>query len=120
MRREQVEQLRVHERLPSKDAEEGVAVPLGVGDGSIQCVEVDGVLLFHIHPATLAAQVAGVDNGKVEERRKIFAAFDAPFEFLHRQRPLDAEVPGELPQATLVSRAEDAGGEGGKHGDSGA
>ena len=113
MRREQVEQLRVHERLAAEDAEEGVAVPLGVGDGAVERVEVDGVLLLHVHPAALAAEVAGVDDREVEERRKILAALDAPLELLDRQHPLHAESSRELRDAPLVSGAQGADGEGG-------
>jgi len=40
---------------------------------------------------------------------------DAALELLGRQHPLHAEVPGELPQATLVGRAQDAAGEFVKH-----
>src|SRR5207249_1697719 len=115
MRREQVQQLRVHERLAAQNPEEGVPVLFGVGDGAIQALQLDGVLLLDIYPAALAAKVAGVDDREIEKRRKIVAAFDAPLEFLHGQNPLHAEVPGKFPQATLVGCAQDAGGEGGEH-----
>ena len=105
---EQIEQLRVHERFAAEDAEERVPVPFGVGDGAIERVQVNGVLLLHIHPAALATEVARVDDGKIEERGEVFAALDAPLELLDRQHPLHAEVPGELPQATLVGCAENA------------
>src|SRR5206468_11921797 len=78
MRREQVQQLRVHERLAAQNPEEGVPVLFGVGDGAIQAVQIDGVLLLDIYPAALAAKVAGVDDREIEKRRKIVAAFDAP------------------------------------------
>src|SRR6185312_14736489 len=81
VRREQVQQLRVHERLATKDAEESVAVLLGVSDRAIQRIEINRVLFLDVHPTALATQVAGVDDRKVKERREIFAAFDAPLEF---------------------------------------
>src|SRR3989449_2091220 len=115
VRGEQVEQLRVHERFAAEDAEERVPVPFGVGDGAIERVQVDGVLLLHIHPAALATEVARVDDGKIEERGEVFAALDAPLELLDRQHPLHAEVPDKLPQATLVGRAQDAAGKSGQH-----
>src|SRR5438552_6415950 len=105
----------MHERLAPQDAEEDVSVPLGVSDGAIERVEIDGVLVLHVHPATLAAQVARVDDGKIEERREIFAAPDAPLELLDRQHPFHPEVPRKLPQAALVSRKQDAGSKGRKH-----
>src|SRR5262249_22797407 len=94
MRCKQVEQLRVHERLASQNAEERVAMALGVGDRAIERAEVNGVLFFHVHPATLTTQVARVDDRDVEKRRKILAALDAPLEFLNRQHSLHPEVPG--------------------------
>src|SRR6185436_18554068 len=80
MSRQQVEQLRMHERLAAKQAEEGVAVSLGVRDGAAQRVQVDGILLLDVDPATLAAQVAGIENGEVKKRRKVFTAAQATFE----------------------------------------
>ena len=41
MRREQIEQLRVHERLAAEDAEERVPVRLRVGDRAVQRLEID-------------------------------------------------------------------------------
>ena len=80
-------------------------MPLGVGDGAIERVQVNGVLLLHVHPTALTAQVAGVDDRDVEKRREILAAFDAPLELLHRQHALHTEVPEKPPDAPLVSGA---------------
>ena len=77
---EEVEQLRVHERLAAEDAEEAVAVGLGVVDEPVQVVEVDLDLgLIDVDPAALAAQIAGVEDGDVEERREIDAVLAAAF-----------------------------------------
>ena len=117
VRREEVEQLRVHERLAAEDAEERVPVRLRVGDGAVQRVEIDlRALGLDIHPAALAAQVAGVQDREVEEGRKIFTALDAALEFLDREQPLHAEIPHELSKQPRVGRAEDAEGELWKHG----
>src|SRR5262249_33536070 len=68
---EEIEELRVHERLAADDAEEDVAHRLGLGDEAVERVERDGLLLGrHVHPAALAAQVAAVDDRNVEKRRK--------------------------------------------------
>ena len=106
MRREQVEQLRVHERFAAQNAEKSVPVPFGIGDGAVQRMEIDAVSLLDIHPAALATQIARIEDGEVKERRKIFAALDAPLELFHRQHPLHAEVPEKLRDAPLVSGAQ--------------
>src|SRR2546429_630101 len=96
----------MHERLSAKDAEESISMTLGVRDGPVERVEINGVLLLDIHPATLAPEVAGVENRDVKERREELAAFDAPLEFLHREHAFEAEIPEELRNAPLVSRAQ--------------
>lgn len=117
MRREEVEQFRVHERLAAEDAEERVPVFFCVSDRAIERVEIDlRALGLHVHPAALAAQVAGVQNREVEEGRKIFAALDAALEFFDREQALHAEIPQELPEQPHIGRAEDAEGELWKHG----
>src|SRR5262249_41584349 len=70
---------------------------------------------FDVHPAALAAQVAGVDDREVEEGRKIFAAAQAALEALDGQHPLHAEIPHELTEQPRIGRAEDAEGEGWEH-----
>jgi len=101
-------------RIPKK----AFAVRLGVGNRAVERVEVDGLALgLHIHPAPLAAQVAGVDDREVKERRKVFAALDPVLEALNREHPLHAEVPHEFPEQPRIGRAEDAEGEGWEHGE---
>ena len=97
VRREQVEQLRVHERLAAENAEVGVAVRLGVADDAIQLVERE--LLRRrgdVHPAALAAQLTARDHRDEQERRKVLAAPAPPLVQLHRAHALDAEVVDEL------------------------
>ena len=56
---EQVEQIRVHEGLAAKDSEEGVSVRLRVANRAIERFEIDlHAVGLHIHPATLAAEIA--------------------------------------------------------------
>jgi hypothetical protein len=92
----------VHERLAAEDAEEGVAVLLRIEDRAVERGEIDGVLRLDVDPATLAAEIAGVENREVEERREVFAAFDAALEFLDGEKALEAEIPRKLPDAPGV------------------
>jgi len=55
-------------------------VPFGVGDGAVERVEFDGVLFLHVHPATLAAEVARVDDRDIKEWREVFTTLDSPLE----------------------------------------
>src|SRR5216117_971787 len=68
MRAQQLEQLRMHEWFAAQDPKEGVPVRFGVGHGALEGLQIDGVLLFHIHPATLATEIARVQDREVEER----------------------------------------------------
>ena len=111
MRCENLQQLRVHERLAADDAEEAVASLLGLGEQPVHRVEVDRLLLRgHIDPTALTAQVATVDDRDVDERRKELAPLHPAFESLNGQHPLEAKVVGELPQQALVSFEEEAFG----------
>ena len=53
-------------------------------------------------PAALAPQVAAVDDGNVKVRWKELTALQTALVALHRTQALDAHVPAELPQQTLV------------------
>ena len=115
--REEVEELRVHEGLAAEDAEEGVPMPLGVVHDLVQLVEVQRLARFiDIDPAALAAEVAGVQDGDVEEGREELALLHALLVQHHRTRPLVAEIPADLRQAKRIDGAQDAGGEGEEHG----
>jgi hypothetical protein len=112
-----IEQLRVHERFAAEQAEEGVAVRLRVADEAIHRIEIEGGALgFDIHPATLAAQVAGVDDRDVEERREVLAVAQPPLEALDGEHPFHPEIPEELPDAFRVGGAQGAKGELREHG----
>ena len=103
VRREQVEQLGVHEGLAAEDAEEGVPVGLGVVDGGVERIEVNGDALGgDIHPAALAAQVAGVQDGEVEKRREELAVLNPLFEELDGADAFVTEVPKKFPEAPRV------------------
>ena len=81
----------MHEGLAAEDAEEAVAVLLGVVHQSVQLVELDRVArrLVHIDPAALAAEVAAVEDGDVEERREILALLHPFLEEFTERAPLN-------------------------------
>src|SRR5262245_36426594 len=97
----------MHERLAAKDAEENVAVSLGVVDETIHRIQIDVLTRrFHINPAALATQVATVNDRDIEERRKVFAATDSLLELLDREHSLDAKIPRKFPEAPHVSGSQ--------------
>src|SRR5258708_7733396 len=98
----------MHERLTTKQTEESVSMFLCIGNGPIERLQIDRVFLSNIHPATLATEVAGVDDGDIEEWGEVFAPFDTALELLHRTHALKPKVPEKLPDAALVSGAERA------------
>ena len=55
-----------------------------------------------IDPAALAAEVAGVDDRDVEERREELAALEPALVLVDGEHALEAHVPGELPEQALV------------------
>src|SRR5207244_7693476 len=93
----------MHEWLAAENAKEGIAVRFRVIDQPVQFVRADHFARrLDIDPATLAAQVARVEDREIKKGRKKFAALDAPFEFFDRPHSLHAKIPRELPQAPLV------------------
>src|SRR6185436_7711405 len=92
----------MHERFPAKYSEKNIPVRLGVIDRSIQQRQINRVLLLHIHPAPLAAQITRIDDREIKERRENLAALEAALEFLHRQHPLEAKVPRKLPDTPEI------------------
>src|SRR5207253_1386907 len=109
---EKIEEFGIHERLAAKDSEKAVAMLFGVVDQIVQSGQIDRFAWrFDIDPATVAAQVATIDNREIKKRRKEFAAFDSPFEALDREHSLNAKIPGEFPNEARVSRAENADSE---------
>ncbi len=116
MLRDQIEQLGMHEGFTAEDAKEAVPVRLGIVDGAVERVEIDGIARrFHIDPATLAAEVATVEDGQVEEGREVSAFLHPLFEEHDRARSLVTEVPGHLGEAFGINGAEDAAAEGKDH-----
>jgi hypothetical protein len=97
----------VHQRLAADDAEEAVPHRLRLADEAVEGVGRDGLLLVgHVHPAALAAEVAGVDDGDVQERREHLAALEPQLVPVDGQGGAEAHVVGELPQEALVGLDE--------------
>ena len=97
MGREQVEQLRMEERLATQNAEVGVPVRLGVVDDPVQLLERHLLRgCGHVHPAPLAAQLTARDDRDEEERREVLPAPPPALVELDRANALDAEVVDEL------------------------
>ena len=115
--REEVEELRVHEGLPAEDAEEGIAAAFGVVHDLVEFIEIERFAWFvHVHPAALAAEVAGIEDGNVEEGREVLALFHALLVQHDGARPLVTEIPADFGQAERIDGLQDAGGEGKEHG----
>jgi hypothetical protein len=69
---EEIEQLRMHERLASEHAKKRIAARLGLIDEAVQISQRQGdPRLVDIDPAPLAAEIAGVEDGDVKEGRKV-------------------------------------------------
>ena len=102
--------------LPAENAEEGIAMFLGVHDEAVEILEGNhGLGRGHIDPAPLAAQVAAIDDGDVEKRRKYFSFFQLALEALHGEHALESEVIGKLPEEPCIHGAHHAIGEGRQH-----
>ena len=97
MRGEDIEELRMQERLAAQDAEVAVAVRLGVADDAIQLFQRELLRRrLDVDPAALAAQLAARDYRDEEERREVLAALAPPLVQLDRAHALDPEVVDEL------------------------
>ena len=85
---------------------------LRFADQLVERVGRDRLLLHaHIDPAALAAEVAGVDDRDVQERREQLAAAQPPLVLVDRQGALEAHVVDELPEQPLVGFEQHALGE---------
>ena len=95
-----VEQLRVHERFAPHDAEEGVAHLARLADQAMHGGSFDLLLLGgHIDPAALAAQIAAVGDGDVQERRVELAPFQSPLVLPDRPDALEPQLEAEVTAA---------------------
>ena len=91
---EEVEEFVVHERFAAEDAEERVAMRLGLVDHPVELVKIDfGFGFIDIDPAPLATEVAGVDDGKVKERGEKDPLAEAFLVKIDGTHAFDAEVP---------------------------
>ena len=71
-----IEQPLVHERFAAEDAEETITRLACLANEPVQLLRLNLFLLRRdVHPAALAAEVAGIEHGYVKERRKVLALF---------------------------------------------
>ena len=101
--RQDVQQALVHQRLAAQQPEERVPHAFGFSDHPVQGIDVDPLLLRRdVDPATLAAEVAAVDDRDVQVRREELASFQAAFMPLDRAITPPAHIPAQLPQQSLI------------------
>ena len=114
---EEIEEPRMEERLATEKAEERVPVRFRVGDDPVELLRRHHrPRRLDVDPASLAAEVAGIDDREVEERREDDPTALAGLESLHGEHAFEAEVPAGLPQALRRHGGDDAGRELRKHG----
>jgi len=93
----------MHEGLTAQDAEEAVAHRFGFGDGSIRSVDLDAMLFgADIDPATLATEVAAVDDRKIKKGRKEFATFQSLFVAMDTSQASHTQRPSRFPQQAFI------------------
>ena len=106
----------MHEGLATQDAKKTVAMLFGIRDEIMEVLTAEHLSRrFHIDPASLAAQIAAIQDGDIKKRRQILAVLQPAFEFLDREHPLPAEIPGELPNQALIRAAQDPYGQSWEH-----
>jgi hypothetical protein len=109
---EKIEKVGMHEWFSAEEAEEAVAVGLGIIDEPIEFFEFDfGLGLVDVDPTSLAAEVAAIEHGDVKEGGEVDAVFEAFFEALDGAHALVTEVPCHLHEMAMVGGGEDAAGE---------
>lgn len=106
---EHFKQIWMHERFTTENPEVAVPMLLGIQDQSVEILLADHLSRrCHIDPATLASQLATVDDGDEQEGRKVDPLFESFLVFLHRSHSLVPKVVGELPKKSLVNFVEHA------------
>ena len=98
-----LEQFRMHERLTADDAKECVPLLLRFCYEFVHRGKIDRLLLARdIDPASLAPQIAAVDDRNIQKRREELPFLHASSMPEDRQGTLDAEIPDKLPEQSLV------------------
>jgi hypothetical protein len=111
-----LQQLRVHERLSAEDPEKAVAAALRVTDHPPHGGGVDHVpRAVDFDPAALASQVAAVDDREIQEWREMLPVFQPFLELLNRAHPFVAEVVREFPEQARIGFSHHPHGELGNH-----
>jgi hypothetical protein len=103
MRCQNVQKLFVHKGLTTQNTKEGIAHRFGFGQCLVHGRKVDLHLLgSDIYPTTLASQIAGINDGDVQERRKKGSFLETRFVLLNTAQPLKASQIGKLPKQSFV------------------
>ena len=101
------DEVRVHERLATQDAEKAVAVLLRAVDQLVHIVKADHFLwLVDIDPAALTPEVAAICDGYINERREGDALLQSLLKALDRTNSLVTEVVSKLPEHSFVCRSD--------------
>ena len=104
---EEIEQLRMHEWLASEHAKKGIAARLGLIDEAVQVSEWQGHPRFvDINPAPLAAEIARVEDGDVEEGRKVLPGGHPFLKELDGARPFHSKIPRDFPPRERIGGGE--------------
>ena len=118
MLRQEVEDVRVQKGFTPQDTKEAVSVLPSIIDDAVQAIEIDLDLRFvDVHPATLAPQVAAIEDRDVKERREVNALPHPTFEEFHGGDAFEPEVPSELAQNLRIDAREHPSGEFSQHDD---
>jgi len=101
----------VHEGFAADNAEEIIALLIGLADDARKGFDLDFFLLGrNIDPAALTTQVTTVDDRDVEKGRKEVAASESAFMLPDRPHPLKGKIVGELPEQASVGFGEESFG----------
>ena len=80
-----IQQLRMHEGLATEDPKKHIPIGFSIGDQTIHRFKINAISRgCDINPTALTAKIAAIDNGNVNERRKVLAPLQAALETLHR------------------------------------
>jgi hypothetical protein len=97
------EQFFVHKGLTAQKTEKTIAHLLGSCDHSVECIDLDLVLLMsHIDPTALTTQIATVNDRNVKIGRKELASLQAAFVLANTTNAFDTHIPKQLPKKPFV------------------
>jgi hypothetical protein len=97
----------MHEWLASEHTKKGIAARLSLIDEAVQISERQGNPRFiDVDPAPLAAEIAGVEDGDVEEGRKVLPGGHPFLKELDGARPFHSKIPRDFPPRERIGGGE--------------